>query len=345
MTIKNGRDKFVQKIRDILKSEYIISVLAVTILIALGYVYYSAVLLSNQEKSEAKKKAESQKIEYQKLVNAETSKVKMQSDQLVEAFRVSIRALDSRYAPSFSQLANGVADVVADPESIIRLISYLVWDTLKTTNEAEELLEMQVKPLVNPVVSNYQKSIRFETSKLDDSLHKITVQLATDIAAIGPSGAQSTPKPVSAQENTPEYKELLDNLGKNAASPAIDRAFEGLLQRMWPSLIKQIRSVAFRMFGFQIARVTATLPVVVTGPAAIFFQFANGAWLVYQVISLQPDFKVDVATNLTTNFDAIRSESRLAAYRFATARATEVQSIQTVIGNNALKSLEKLEIK
>ena len=345
MTIKTDRDKFVQKIRDILKSEYIISALAVTILIALGYIYYSAVLLSNQEKSEAKKRAETQKIEYQKLVNAETIKAKMQSDQVVEAFRVSIRALDSRYAPSFSGLANGVAEVVAVPESIIRLISYLVWDTLKTTNEAEVLLEMQVKPLVNPVVSNYQKSIRFETTKLDESLQKITVQLATDIAGIGPSGAQSTPKPVSAQENTPEYKKLLDNLGKNAASPVFDRAIEGLLKRMWPSLLKPIRTLAFQMFGVQILRVTATLPAVVTGPAAIFFQFANGAWLVFQVLSLQPDFKLDVATNLTINFDAIRSESRLAAYRFATARAIEVQSIQNAVGNNALKSLEILEIK
>lgn len=290
------------------------------------------------------------KIDYQALVNAETVKASAQSQQLVAAFRVSIENFDAEFAKQLPVAAYNASASAATYKSILSLISHLAWDKAKGTNESESYLASRIEPSIGPAVNEFRLNLNSETAKLDNELRKVTVQLAGNIAAIGPG--DSRPPRVVSQENTmPEFQTILKHLGRSATgnSFSIGLSVVDLVKpNMLSSLISPVRKIALQMFGKPIARL-AVLPFVAeaTGPIPIGAVIAVAGLLYtgYDIYRMQADFENQVFIDLKTRLDGIRNMSKTSALNFATSRAQDIQKIQAEIGSQALKSLEKQETR
>lgn len=290
-------------------------------------------------------------INYQALVNEETSKARMQSQKMVAAFQVSLANLDTKYAARFSLAAYEAAASAAKYQSIILLINHLAWDKVNGTHEAESYLTSQIEPSIIPMVSEFSLNLNSETAKLDNDLQKVTVQLAANIAAIGPGDSRPPPRGDSQENTLPKFQQLLKQLGTTATGNSllmVNSMIDLLGPRMLPALVSPIRASALRMFGKQIAKL-AVLPFVATatGPIPIgpILAVAGGLYTGYQIHRMRADFEDDVYVGLKTRLDEIRTTSKANALQFASTKAKEIEKIQSMIGVKALNNLAKTKPK
>lgn len=286
-------------------------------------------------------------VDYQALVTAETSKARVQSQQLMARHKDSLVGLDSKYAMRFSLAAYEASASAAEYQSILTLIGNLAWDQVKGTNEAESYLSSKIEPPINQVMTEFNRNLNSQTAKFDNDLQKITVQLAANLAAIGPGNSRPPARVVSQQTTGPEFQILLKNLGWAATGSGAflvsDVAFNPSILR---SIAKPVRAISLRMFSKQIVKVVATPAVLTaTGPAAIFFGAFTLAWLTLDIYWVKADFENAVSSDLKARLYQIRTTSMVDANQYAMSSAKKVEKIQTMIATKALNNLANMQSK
>lgn len=291
------------------------------------------------------------KIDYQALISEEVGKAKAQTDMVANGYAASLAKLDEAHALKFSAAAYSASEHAATFGSITKLIAYLAWDKAKGTSEAESYLNTLIEPSITPAVSDFHKDVNAETAKNDYELRKVTVQLSTNIAAIGPGNASPPSILDSSADASLEYDKLLKNLALKGAinSGSVVLGLPELLGKsILPKLIKPITSIAGRMFAKQIAKVAA-MPVIssATGPVPIgpILAVIGLLWTGYDVYRMRPDFQDEVYLKLRTNLDEIRVSARTQASNSASTRTEEIRKVQIEIGAQALAAFLTLEAK
>jgi hypothetical protein len=290
-------------------------------------------------------------IDYRALIALETSKAKTQTDAIVKGHQASLATLDQSYATRFSRAADSAAEHAATYTSIAKLIGYLAWDTVKSTSEAESYLNTLIDPSVTPELTDFHNVMNAEAAKYDNELRKVTVQLAANIAAIGPGNAPPPPRLDSQEGTSRDYQKILTTLGLKGTLTSVQLAsnlpdFTG--KSILPKLTKPIRVTAVRMFAKQIAKVAA-LPVIAsaTGPIPIGLILAGIGALstVHDIYKLRPDFQVEVYQMLGTNLIEIRIAAISQLSKSALMKSQEIKKIQLDIGARALDDFTKQEAK
>lgn len=293
------------------------------------------------------------KIDYQTLIAAETGKAKTQTDVIVKDYKDSLAKLDTAYEPKFLSAASSASAHASSYGAIAELIGYLAWDKVKGTSEADTYLSTLIDPSVSPVLADFHKDVNAETEKFDYELRKVTVQLATNIAAIGPGDAIAPTRLASKEDTSLDFQGILKSLGRDATAQAVfgtlgPPTYDLLRKSILPKLIKPLSATAGRTFTKQIAKVAA-LPVIASasGPIPIgpIVALLGAAWTGYDIYRLSPDFKDEVYVQLKTNLDEIRTSENAQALESASIKWEEIRKIQIAMGSSALDEFSKQEVK
>ena len=292
------------------------------------------------------------KVDYQALVNAETSKAREQSQKILAGHKVSLVGVESQYAMRFSLAAYEASASAAEYKSILTLIGNLAWDQVKSTNGAESHLKSRIEPSITRVMSEFNLKMNSETAKFDNDLQKITVQMAANIASIGPGASRPQARVAPLEDMELEFKKLLKNLGWETiiivGAPLGYDIVKGLMPGMLRSLNITVRSTALRMFAKQVARVAA-LPLVAaaTGPIPIgaILAIVGILYTGYDMYQLQTNFESDVNVDLRAKINQVRYESMDNAEQYALSRAKKIQEIQSMIATKALINLTDTQSK
>jgi len=290
-------------------------------------------------------------IDYGALVSVETGKAKIQTDAIVQGHQASLAKLDQSYATRFPSVASSASEHAATYTSIANLIGYLAWDTVKGTSEAESYLNTLIDPSITPALSDFHNDMNAEAAKYDYELRKVTVQLAANIAAIGPGNAPPPPRLDLPEGISRNYQKILTNLGLKGTLTGAQIGFnlsDFTGKSILPKLIKPIRAIAVRMFAKQIAKVAA-LPIVstATGPIPIgpIVAVIGAIWTVYDISQLQPNFQGEIDDKLRANLNEIRIAAISQLSKSALIKSEEIKKIQLDVGARALDDFTKQEAK
>lgn len=290
-------------------------------------------------------------IDYRALISMETEKAKTQTDAIVIGHQASLAQLDQSYATFFSITARSAAEHAATYKSIAELIGYLALDMARGTSEAESYLNTLIDPSITPVMSDFHNDVNAEAAKYDYELRKITVQLAANIAAIGPGNAPPPPRLDSPDDTSRDFQKILISLGLKGTLAGVGVVFvlaDSVGNSILPKLIKPINAIAGRMFAKQIAKVAA-LPMIATatGPIPIgpIVALIGVVLTGYDIYRLRPDFQDEVAEKLRTNLNELRTDAISQLSESALMKSKEVKKIQLDVGARALDDLTKQEAK
>lgn len=297
------------------------------------------------------------KIDYQALISAETGKAKTQIGGLVKAHQASLAKLDQTHAPKFALAASSASEQAAKFGSITKLIAYLAWDKAKGTSEAESYLNTLIEPSISPALVDFHNDVNAETAKIDYELRKVTVQLASNIAAIGPGDASPPPRIDSSEDTLRDFQQILKSLGKDATVQVLvgtvgPPMIDVIVKRVLPTLIRPISAIAGRMFAKQIAKVAA-LPAILSATGAVpigaivtaAVTVLGAAWTLHDIYKIGPDFQDEVYQKLKINLDEIRNSAIVQASQATEIKSEEIRKIQSEIGAKALEDYTKSEVK
>lgn len=291
------------------------------------------------------------KVDYRALIAVETGKAKNQTDAILKGHQASLERINQSYTIRFSSSATSAAKEAAAYTSILKIIGYLALDLAQGTNDAESYMSTLIGPSITPVLSDFHNELNAESAKYDYELRKVTVQLAGNVAAMGPGNVPPPPRLDSPESTSREFQKVLTALGWKGifASADIGLTLSDLSgKRILSKLIRPMGAIAARMFGKQIAKVAA-LPVIAlaTGPIPIgsIIAGANAVWTVYDVYSLSPDFQDEVDQNLQTHLNEVRTNAKSQLSKSASIKSDEVKKIQLDIGARALDDFTKQDAK
>jgi hypothetical protein len=182
-------------------------------------------------------------------------------------------------------------------------------------------------------------------------LRKVTVQLATNIAAIGPGNAPPPARLDSQEDTSRDFQQILKTVGFKGtfAGASIGLSMSELVGNgILPKLIRPIGAVAGRMFAKQIAKVAA-LPMIAsaTGPIPIgpILAVIGVLWTSYDIYRLRAEFQDEVYDKLSTNLNEIRKAAISQLSKSALIKSEEIKKIQLDVGARAFQDFTKQEAK
>jgi hypothetical protein len=237
------------------------------------------------------------------------------------------------------------AENVSTYESIGKIIGKLAYDQVKGTNEADSFLQEQVGPLLRPPIDALAANVNTGLAALDNDLRKNTVQLAVDLAALGPAESQPSMRFAPSGDVQQDFQRALQNLGIDTAAIAVAVAFDiyaiantSVVRR----LVASLSSLASRVFAKQVAKTIVTItgpmvdgPLLIGDAIAIVF----GLWTAYDISQLQPEFHAEVKTASANQLREIGAECDAKARDSAKERVLRFNEVQSQMGRESLKQL------
>lgn len=284
-------------------------------------------------------------IDYSDQVKERVAKAATEDRAALEQFQRSLSAAIVRYDSESANAAETAAEYASTFTSIRSIVGYLAYDQLTGTDKAGAYFRELIGPPLKQPVDWLVQDVNAATNVLENDLQKISVQLAVDLAALGP-GPTPVPKTFTSSEQVDQdFSQALRNLGIDAAAIGVSVAFDVyaiVSTRLIPRLVTTLAELAAKLFAKQVGKAV----VVLTGPFAdgplpvgdaIALLFA--AWTAHDLYQLGPVFHENVRTASENQLREIGAEVRVQASDNANRRVNSFKSIQSLIGAESLKQL------
>ena len=303
------------------------------------------VVLKMQKEPVVPRLPESAPIDYSQDVKKRVEQAATEDQAALQQFHKSLSAALTNYDSESSIAAETAAEYASTFTSIRRIVGYLAYDQLMSTDTAGAYFNALIGPPLKLPVERLVVDVNAATTVLENDLQKISVQLAVDLAALGPGPAPVPKTFASSQQLKQDFDQTLRNLGIDAAAIGVSTALDVYAifsTRLIPRLVATLASTAAKLFAKQVGKAI----VVISGPMAdgplpvgdaIAILFA--AWTAYDIYQLKPEFHESVRTASENQLREIGAEVRGQASDNANRRVASFKSVQSRIGAESLKQL------
>lgn len=270
----------------------------------------------------------------------------MTADQAAfERFERSLESTASQYQTDSLAASEAAASSLATYRSIRTIISKLAYDRIKGTSEADHYIQGEVARFLRAPIETLEGNANTALAVLDNDLRKNSVQLAVDLAALGPTEFTKSARFAPSGNVAQDFEKALRNLGIDTAALGAAIAFDiyaivntSVVRR----LVSTLSSIAGRLFARQAfkASVAITGPVV-DGPLPFgdVVAIGFGFWTAYDIIRLRPEFHAEVKTVSEHYLREIGTEWDSKVREAANEQSARFKDVQARMGRESLKQL------
>jgi hypothetical protein len=286
-------------------------------------------------------------VDYAALLQVHADQASRRNVNALKVFEMDVNRVLKEHAAKMVSTAREAAKEAADYGSCSKIVYYLAWDKVKKQNETEAYLNREIKPFVDPAIQALGKDVDTAGKKLDYELRRSTVQLANNLAALGPSDAGPALTVDVDEMSRLDIQQSLRNLGFNAAGIGVSVAFDAVAiskSQLVAVLWKKTTSIATRMFGKQVATLAGSAAVAaVDGPLPVGDIIALGGmiWTGYDIYASQKEFEKEINTSLDNLLAEAQHSVHKQAVEHATAMVKEYQKLQDEIGSQTFDRIAK----
>jgi hypothetical protein len=241
--------------------------------------------------------------------------------------------------------AREAAKEASDYGSSCKIVYFLAWDQVKGQNETESYLNGEIKPLITPAIQALAIEVDATVKKLDHELRRSTVQLAYDLAALGPAEDDREITVDVDEMGRLDLHKPLRNLGFNTIGIAVSSTFDAVVlskSQLVGVLWTKIPPIAARLFGKQVAKVAASAAVAAAdGPLPVGDIIALGGmiWTGYDIYASRREFEREITTSLDNLLSDVSHDVHQQAVGYATAMVKQYQKLQDEIGSQSLNHI------
>lgn len=284
-------------------------------------------------------------IDYSDDVERLVQRAAHQSQEALAQFHESLGTVLASYEPKFEGAARQASVTTAKYDSIAVIVYYLAWDQLTGEQRTDVYLNQQLGPLLGPVIEDFARDVNHTTATLENDLKKISVQLATDLAALGLGDSPPPLRLDSPEEIGIAFDAALRNLGLNAAAVGVAVAFDAAAianSQLVARILRAISSLTARLFAKQVAKVAASIGAAVAdGPLPVgdIVGAVGLIWTAIEIWRLQDNFQAEVFSSSMVLLTGLHADVDGKARSFAASKLSESASLQAEIGSRSLQEL------
>lgn len=242
--------------------------------------------------------------DYNGLIRMHAEQAGRRNQNALVLFQMELDRILRAHDVALTQAGRDASEAAAGYGSCCKLVYYLACDKAKGGNKAESYLNSQINPVLALATRALGVDIDAAVGTLEYDLRRSTVQLATDLAALGPGNFTADVKLGALAMNRADFQNSLRTLGLNAIGVGASLPFDAVAlcgSRLFAGLPGRLVGIAGRLFSKQIAAGTASVVApAVDGPLPIGDILAVGGaiWTGYDIYSSRRDFEQEITTSL-----------------------------------------------
>lgn len=269
-------------------------------------------------------------------VQVHTLHAAQRNQNAVELFQLDLEQMQEDQQRRQVEVAAEAAAAAATAGNCLRLVALLVQDQWSGERAVEAHLQSLLGPHVDPFRGALEADVAAAVDKLERELRRSTLQLANDLAALGPGRAARDPQ--AAARASADLQQGLRNLGFNAAGLGGSLVFDAVAvaqSSLRPLLAKQLAALAGRRFAGQAATVAASAAAAAAdGPLPIgdILAVAGLAWTAYDGYASLQAFERDVNTAVNNQLAETQSTLHKQALERAKLLLKHYQRQQETLG-------------
>lgn len=286
------------------------------------------------------------RVDYSVEVNRLVSQTDAEDAAALSRFQSGLEAVKASYQPRFATAATDVGAMAGEYGFIANLVRLLAYDYLAGGDRSGAYLTEHLGPRIDPLVSDYGREIAGVMQRLDNDLMKNGMQLATDLAAVGPAGVAPPVRIDASTDLSRALAEQLRNLQLQAPAVGISLAFDVAAIRssnVGAAMVQRVLAISSRQLTGPIEKAAAsmTLPAA-DGPLPVGDVLAAVGllWTGYDIWSLQHEFQENVHASVEGQFREVGQEMRGKAAEFAASKESAYKLFRTEMADRSLKNLE-----
>ncbi len=279
--------------------------------------------------------------DYAVLIQVRSDQASRRNLNAMKLFEYDVNRAITEHESKLKNVANAAAENVAEYESVGRIIYFMARDKVKGRHDTEAFLDRETKPFMAHAIQELAQDVGEAVRKLEYELRLSTMQFAVDLAAISPSQTGSVVN-MDVDENRMDIQQSLRNLGFNVTGIVVAASFDAAViaqSQLFRTVLRQISSIAARLFGKQIAWVgTSVVLAGVDGPLPVgdILAIAGILWTAHDINESRRTFKNEINISL----DNLLMEAEHNIYKQAVAQqkdlVREYQKLQEQIGSQTL---------
>ena len=322
----------------------------VGVILAVSVVAYFVMLPAPTEKPVTSRPAEPriEKINYEVLISQEKNAAAELTRRAQVQYDASVKRRIALHASETASIADQAGSRAAELEILTKTIYYLASDKVFDKTETDQYLQEHLGPIVEPGLQSLAKGVNADIAAFDFEVRRITVQLAKNIAAIGPGVQPAPPAVVPPAMVGTEFKRVAEGLGGKALVGGIEivQVVDAIPKSMLASINRTCANIAGRLFSKQVAKVAGRLPKVPLPPPLEILAFIVAiVWTGYDVAHAHTEYKDEVRTAIKKQLEDADHQIASGAVNYFTGRTTDFLALQTAITTRALEDIQKKEPK
>jgi len=290
-------------------------------------------------------RAAAPQIDYAALVAQRSGEAHRRNHNAQAIFAMEINQIISSHESALATAAAEAAKAASTYSACSQVVYCLAWDKVKKETRTEQYLESKIGPVISPAIRAMTNEVDAATSKFDYELRRSTVQLAHDLAALGPMAQQYNIPIESAIASRSDFQKALRNIGFSATALSGFALFDA--GALWQAkggiaLWRKLGGVCLRLFGKPVATATASITAAAAdGPLPFGDVLAVGGaiWTCYDIHRARCSFEKDLQTALANMNSEVKNDLRRQAVAHAEALIKQYQQLQDDIGSHALQEL------
>lgn len=284
-------------------------------------------------------------IDYAALVAQCSSEAHRSNHNAQAVFAMEINQIISSHELALAAAVAEAAKAASTYSACSHIVYYLAWDKVKKETRTEQFLESTIEPVLSPAIRAMTNEIDAATSKFEYELRRNTVQLAHDLAALGPQEQQYEAFTESAITSRSDFQKALRNIGISATAMSASVLFDAFA--LWQvkggiALWCKLGGICLRLLGkpatFMVLSITSA---AADGPLTIGDVAAVGGviWTGYEIHKARGLFEKELQIAMTNMNSNIKNELRQQSVAHAEMMLKQYQQLQDDIRNHARQEL------
>jgi len=282
-------------------------------------------------------------IDYKRLVAEKVTEASRQDDLAVTRFNEGLTRAVISYTAKSENAALEIAEKLSSAEDLAYILFYLAKDQTSSAHQTDDYLDSETQPILNALLSDFGRDTNVLIQSLDNDLRRISMQLAVDLASIGPGKSEVPGHIVLTPDVKREFDVIVKRLGIDATVLSATVIFSKQIGAgISKAIPKRVVAIAARMFAKQVAKIAASsaigsIPSPIPLPQLILL--GGIAWTAYDIWVIRDNFREEVYKSTKTELDRAGATTRTYAQNFAITKINAFRNIQTAMGSESLKGI------
>jgi hypothetical protein len=125
-------------------------------------------------------------IDYKRLIADRVTEALRQDGLAVARFNEGLTKALIRYTAQSESAALETAQKLSSADDIAHILFYLAKDQTTLGHQTDDYLDSEIQPILTPLLGDFGRVANLLIQTLDSDLYRISVQLAVDLASVGP---------------------------------------------------------------------------------------------------------------------------------------------------------------